>query len=356
MKKICFIFMLIGSVSISYCQTFQGTVYDSSTNRLLTGAVIFINGTTNGTYSDINGFFSLNISEYNSMPITISFLGYSSVTLSEYSSNKHYDIRLAPKIIELKEVVVKPTVDYLKIFIKEFLGETENASECKILNEHNLRFIYNNDSRTLSVHSLEPIIIHNKALAYNITYYLEKFSYTKVTDENKILTEKMVLLGNYIFKDELSNLSRMKKLKVEKRREQAFYDSRMHFFRQLYKGKFTQAGNAIIIPTEDKLSPIENVLTPYEYLIRSDSVIKPDSFVVKNDSISGYLKHTGKLFVTKKSKEKGWEMHTKTVLDLQTDSLYFKKNGFFDPNAVTFEGEMSKQRIGDQLPFEYSVK
>jgi hypothetical protein len=38
------------------------------------------------------------------------------------------------------------------------------------------------------------------------------------------------------------------------------------------------------------------------------------------------------------------------------DSVYFEKDGFYDPIGVEFSGEMSKQRIGDLLPFEYLLK
>jgi len=71
------------------------------------------------------------------MPITISILGYYSVTLSEHSSNKMYDIYLSPKMNELNEVVIKGKKGkwetYLRIFKREFLGETETAMECNIL-------------------------------------------------------------------------------------------------------------------------------------------------------------------------------------------------------------------------------
>jgi hypothetical protein len=38
------------------------------------------------------------------------------------------------------------------------------------------------------------------------------------------------------------------------------------------------------------------------------------------------------------------------------DSVYFEKDGYYDPTGVAFSGEMSKQRIGDLLPFEYVLK
>jgi hypothetical protein len=38
------------------------------------------------------------------------------------------------------------------------------------------------------------------------------------------------------------------------------------------------------------------------------------------------------------------------------DFVYFDKRGYFDPFAISREGEMAKQRISDWLPYEYSIK
>jgi hypothetical protein len=60
-----------------------------------------------------------------------------------------------------------------------------------------------------------------------------------------------------------------------------------------------------------------------------------------------------------------------TILDQNTHvkinfaSVYFSgtfagthtdKNGFFEPLGISWHGEMSKQRTGDLLPFEYKPK
>ena len=144
MKKITILIVFIGCFSSAHCQTFKGTVYDRSTDSTLSSAIVYISGTSIGTYSDIFGNFELDISKYSSMPITISMPGYYSVTLSGHGSNKMYNIYLYPKINELNGVIVKGEKgrweEYLRIFKREFLGETNNASDCDILNENDLRF------------------------------------------------------------------------------------------------------------------------------------------------------------------------------------------------------------------------
>jgi hypothetical protein len=345
MRKITLLFLLINFYTTAYNQTFKGTVYDRLTDSTLSFAIVYISGTSIGTYSDIHGNFELDISKYSSLPITISLLGYYSVTLSEHNNNKMYNIYLSPKIRELNEVVVSGRKGkwetYLRIFKREFLGETENAMECDILNEHDLRFSYSSDSSTLRGFCAKPILIHNQSLGYTITYYLDKFKYSRKRGKMDELTETSTILGNYLFKDDLLTLTVFEKRKVEGRRKSAYLGSRMHFFRSLYLGNLTQPGKYSILLSD-------NTPSSKGFSIYSKTTINSNSFVIKKDSLSGYLKNEGELSVTYQWKN--------TLINVKMDSVYFEKDGFYDPIGVEFSGEMSKQRIGDLLPFEYLLK
>jgi hypothetical protein len=343
-RNIAFLILLSGYCSAANSQTIRGAVYDRSTDSTLSNAMVYISGTSIGAYSDLNGNFELKITGYSSLPVTISMLGYYSVTLSEHLSNKNYDIFLSPKIKELNEVVVKAKKGnretYLRIFKREFLGETGNARECVILNEKDLRFSYSAASGILKAYSSEPIMISNKALGYTLTYYLDKFNYTRNTDEMRVLTESSTILGNFIFKDELPALTEPEKKSVLERRKNSYLGSRMHFFRVLYSGNLIQDGKYNILLSGNKPDS-------KGFSISSSNPIKSDSLVVRKDSLSGYLKSNGLITVSYSSRS--------TMIDIKMDSVYFEKDGFFDPFGIDFAGEMSKQRIGDLLPFEYSL-
>ncbi len=75
---------------------------------------------------------------------------------------------------------------------------------------------------TLKAFALKPILIINKALGYNITYYLDKFEYYKPGNS-------FFFMGNIIFNEDST-----KKMLYERRRKNAFLGSRMHFFRALW--------------------------------------------------------------------------------------------------------------------------
>lgn len=337
MRKITIIVLLLAFFSSAYCQTFKGTVYDRATDSTISFAVIYISGTSIGTYSDKHGNFELDISRNRSGPITISMVGYYSVTLSEHSRNEMNKIYLSTKINELNEVVIKGKKGgwetYLKIFKRQFLGESVNASKCDILNEKDLRF-FNIYDTTLSASSSTPLLIYNKALGYTLTYYLDKFIYTCQKDEKHIFNETCLILGNYLFKDVILTLSESEKGAVERRRRSAYLGSRMHFFRLLYSGNLHRKGRSVT-------SLAESVNTPAVFLIYANS----NSFVIKKDSNSGYLKFKGVFSV----KYRGID----SKINVKKDSVYFEKYGFYDPFGVDFSGDMSDRRIGDLLPFEY---
>lgn len=342
MRNITIIVLLFAFCSSAHCQTFKGTVYDRSTDSTLSFAVVYISGTSIGTYSDKHGKFELDISGHRSGPITISMVGYYSVTLTEHSRNDMYKIYLSTKINELNEVVVKGKKGgwetYLKIFKRQFLGESVNASKCEILNEKDLRF-FNIYDTTLSAYSSAPLLIQNEALGYTITYYLDKFIYTCQKDEKHIYNETCLFLGNYLFKDNFLTLSESEKGAVERRRRSAYLGSRMHFFRLLYSGNLHRKGRSVT-------SLSESVNAPAVFLIYAN--IDSNSFVIKKDSLSGYLKYKGGFTV----KYKGID----SKLNVKKDSVHFEKYGFYDPFGVDFSGDMSDRRIGDLLPFEYVLK
>jgi hypothetical protein len=343
MRNLTTAIIFLGYFSVAHCQTFRGTVYDRSTDSTLSFAIVYISGTSIGTYSDINGNFSLNISRYSSMPITISMLGYYSYTLPEHSSNKIYNIYLTPKIKELNEVIVTAKghwKTYLRVFRREFLGENENALDCDILNEDDIHFSYNSDSSTLRAFSSKPILIKNKALGYTITYYLDKFKYSRKTDEMHVLTETFIMLGNYIFNDDLPAFSESERRKAEGRRREAYPGSRMHFFRLLYQGNLAQNGKYNLLLSD-------NNQDSNGFSIGSKKVLKSDSFVIRKDTVSACFRNGGELNVRFRTRY--------SRLVLKEDSVCFEKNGYFDPVEISFSGDMSQQRIGDLLPFEYQL-
>ena len=87
----------------SYAQQkrISGTVSDNSTGEVLIGVSVYEPGTSNGTTTDVNGNYSLNI---NGSQVSFSYVGYATKTLAVKAS-KVINIKLSSDT-QLDEVIV----------------------------------------------------------------------------------------------------------------------------------------------------------------------------------------------------------------------------------------------------------
>jgi hypothetical protein len=328
MRKTISILILINFFTCGYSQIIKGKVMDFNTQAALDFAAVYFSGTSTGTYTNQMGYFELDISQYKSMPLTISALGYYSITLDDLSSNKIYIVYLTPKEYELSEVVITAKNNALRrrislnTFKREFLGTTSNARSCYLENENDIMFILKSRSDTLKAYSKKPIIIYNKALGYKLIYYLDKFEYSNSKGYFSII-------GNCIFIADTTNFVNLQE-QFERKRFSTYIGSRMHFFRSLWENNLDQAG---FIVTDSSVSKLTY-----------------DRLVTQTDSMSKYITYPGKLLVIYYS---GLQQG---IIEMIKDSVNFDKDGFFDPLGILWEGKMAEKRIGDLLPFEYKPK
>ncbi len=85
--------------------TITGTVLDGDTNSPLPGATVMVKGTTNGTSSDFDGNFTINVSSANGT-LVVSYIGFDSKQISFTASGNIGSIVLEPNAEELEGVVV----------------------------------------------------------------------------------------------------------------------------------------------------------------------------------------------------------------------------------------------------------
>ena len=111
MKKITFYlvasFLFLSAASFAQ-GTISGAVTDADLGGPLSGANVIEDGTTNGAISDFDGNFSLNVSS-NSGTVTISYLGYTSKSVSFTLSNGSANIGSITLMVDadsLEEVVI----------------------------------------------------------------------------------------------------------------------------------------------------------------------------------------------------------------------------------------------------------
>lgn len=107
MKRISFIFlMLLCCYTFLYAQQFSitGVVVDQNANEPIIGASVVAKGTTNGTVTDVEGKFSLQVTTGD--VLVISFIGYTTQEITVRNTQTSYQITLSEDTQTLDEVVV----------------------------------------------------------------------------------------------------------------------------------------------------------------------------------------------------------------------------------------------------------
>lgn len=328
MKKLILFAFFFSIHCIVYNQIINGTIFDKKTKSLIYSASVYFNGTSVGTLSDENGNFRLNISKYPTMPLTISAIGYYSVTLNDYSKDKPILIYLNPKTFELNEIVVRGKSQWLKrsenltIFRNEFLGTTGNSMSCVITNEKDIRFKSSSNNDTLKASSINPLLIDNKALGYKITYFLDNFEYCKSS-------QSFLFEGKVFFKED-SVISDTKKGYIEKKRKATYLGSRMHFLRSLWIDNLNSAG--------------------FSVRNSANEVINYSKIVIEKENHLKYLKYPGGLGISYYTKQRS------SFIIFRKEYVYIDATGYYEPDGIIWEGEMARQRIADLLPYDYYMK
>jgi TonB-linked SusC/RagA family outer membrane protein len=135
LRKFClvrFLFICAALFSVAFVQaqthTLRGTVKDTKGEAII-GANVLVANTTNGTVTDVDGRFSLNVSE-NDASVTVSYIGYNSKTVS-IKGLRELEITLAEDTRALEEVVV---IGYGTVAKKELTSAVSHVSSKDFLN------------------------------------------------------------------------------------------------------------------------------------------------------------------------------------------------------------------------------
>jgi hypothetical protein len=332
MKKIILFFLFTNFSIVAYNQVIKGTILEYDTNVPIIASIYF-SGTFVGTMSDLSGNFDLDISKNSSMPLSVSSIGYYSVTITDFSSQQPLIIYLKPKVFEVNEVVIsaeslaKRRIGNLNSFKKLFFGSSNNSRNCKIINENDLTFNYSNDRDTLKAFASKPLLINNMWLGYKITYYLDRFEYSK---KNR----SILFAGNLVFNEDLAIDESHKRL-YKIRREESYLGSRMHLFRALWTNDLESDGFEVKNSANQNLSYYDIV----EDRLR-DSL---------NNQLK-FLKYPKNIRIIYNSRI--------TKIELQKEKIYFDKDGYFDQSipGIIWEGDMLEKRVGDMLPYTYKME
>ena len=329
--KLVFIVFIVQITSI-YAQTISGIVLDQNTNQPIESVAVYFDNTTIGTSTNDKGEFSISYFEHITSPLIFSYLGYKKISLSEYTLNKYYKVLLIEDINTLDEVVINtndgmPYEIKLKQFKKQFLGFSDNAKSCEILNENDLVLTFNKQTNELSAKAIQPILIKNKNLSYIVTFEIKDFiiSYHYVDIEKKQFGIKSVIYSGTSFYKPIENEPSKS---IKRKRDKAYEGSVLHFMRALSKEQLEDEGYYI---TKGQFKA-----NPNEFFTVSS--------IENSKTVKVNLINRAQIFFKKRQ----------SVMECKNNVFYIDQYGNHSPiKDVLFGGDMGNQRVGDALPFDY---
>jgi len=393
MRFFLFPFLLIISLSSFAQHAITGKVIDLYNKKPIPKASVFLSNTTVGGTTGEDGSFALTNVKPGQYDIVISAIGYETAQQTILVNGK-LDIpftELTPKTIALNAVVVKPDPERernLNLFKREFLGPTDFALQCKILNPEVLDLSYNKANQVLSASSSDYLEIENKALGYKLKYKLLDF--TRDFD-----TGKFFYMGNVLFEPMKGKPSQMKKW--YKNRLYAYEGSLEHYLRSIISNLNTQQGfktlQLIRKPNADrppdslinvKLKRFRPIANRGNVMVINDSlaywnakkglprfteylVTKPlrvDSLVRRTDLKGVFaIAYKDILYVlyTKKKSDNSYNNtlmnapdNLTSLMEINAPYAFFDNNGvILNPTVVIFEGNWGASRVAKLLPVDY---
>jgi CarboxypepD_reg-like domain len=291
----------------------SGTITDADTGEPIPFANVFFANTSIGVSSDMEGKFVLQKFPNGKYDFTVAYVGYAPYQYAFDFNTSEY--RLAVKLkteeVRLKEIVIKADTNgwarNFVIFKKNFLGETENASQCTILNPRDIFLYFDKQARVLVAHANKPIIVENKALGFKIQWYLQKF-------ELNYSNDRLEVFGIPSFQ-ELTPKNERHSKQWSKARARAYLGSIPHFMRAMLADTWREEEFEVRV-----VNQVPNPERPSkEYLEKKIATLKAD-LNSSGDSLVYYSKLATKPeTVEKTSKEIAT---TSNLIDQQTGTLF----------------------------------
>lgn len=319
----------------------SGVVKDASTGESIINANVYLSNTTIGTSTGAQGEFYLDNIPEGSYQVVIRIIGYEVKVVNlnfTGGRSRNLEIELKQKVIDLNEVVVNAESpdewkSMLKVFEKEFIGETSNSRNCIITNPEVINLNYNVKDQVFTASTDSVIIVENKSLGYRLHIVLLSF---ELTSDPYVIRYKILPRFEEIKKNEPAEQK-----KIESNRRETYLGSFRHFLNLLRDGKIEKELYRL---TQGSIYDLERKKGKYlpNDLISVNVVIDDSSLI----SISApeyigveYLGNSGNDF---------------SIIKINSSSIFIDKNcNLLDPYSVTCFGTFAKQRIADLLPDNY---
>jgi len=394
MKSLLCILLIFISLGTKAQQTYSisGIVTDGK-GMTLPGATVFI---TNSRYiqaTNNGGKFSFGNITPGTYEVVVKMLGFEPDIQSVTVRDKPISliVTLKESITALKAVTISGTPDpnrekYLELFLKNFIGETVNSEQCKLLNPNALRFHFNAAENALQASADDFLVVENQALGYTLKYLLTKF-------DLELHHGVLYITGSPYFEELKGTVIQQKKW--EENRRVAYLSSQRHFFNAVMNNTvkdegflvykiidrsayiamkyveqsaclhFSQLiGHRMINQYAVEVSAIDSLFTPddknFKTLISPRKVAGNDTMrlgfivVYTGEGEAALFYHTGNplLLPVQLSKKKSNHRQISQLLPL-TDTITIDRNYGWPEKGFDIFGYWAWERIADLTPLDY---
>jgi len=392
-KKLLLFFILLPTTCLAQF-TISGKLLDYSTKLPVANADIFINNATIGTNSSDNGTFVLKGIKSGKYDIIVSIVGYNVYSQSVIIGNRNItlpDIYLIQQSKMLREVVVRPheiNSAWYDMFKKQFIGTSELAQDCTILNPQVINLQYDDNTKTLTASSDDYIQIENDALGYLIKYQLISFQYS--ADETSTTLQYK---GNVRYAQLPGSVSRQRGW--QQARLEAYKNSALHFYRAAIADSVAEEGFQLqqlafydnpnrpsdsIINAEIKhclnhgyelrdslqywrreLKVPKRLTTLWPYALRGDEILhttnSPGIFAITCEMDGLFVTYNeNKHFSTKSDVYGAFNPRNRdiTLIRFNAPIDFLNTNGtIINTDSIYYTGVWANQRMADYLPIDY---
>lgn len=363
------LFLLISATTFAQqTLTIGGTVSDDK--GAIPGATVFLTGTKFMMATNATGDFKFSKVPPGNYSLIVKMLGFEPFLkqMMVGDANVTINVLLKESTSQLAEVVIRPnSKDWyknLELFKAQFLGENDNAKQCKIMNAEVLALNYDKDTRILKASAEDLLKIENKALGYRITYLLVNFQFD--TRKNTVVYQ-----GYPSFENMTGTTG--EEAAWNEKRAGAYEGSIQHFISSLYNNntkqqgfvvyelaKWTPGGSGYFTHADSTVRKrrveLDTMLTTMNQNYKKLGFNKP-LFVVylKKREDTQYQAHGYSL--SKLYQDKRLDDGQTSIINLQAPTVIIDAKGaFYKPQDLFFEGYMGWQKVANLTPFGFNLK
>ena len=318
--------------------TVFGRVTDAESRAPLENVNVFLSSTTIGTATGPNGTYRLTNIPIGVFQLVCSRVGHTleSTPLNVLKPETlRVDFALTPRTLQRDEieVVAREPGEWKRLlpyFMHAFLGETENAPQCTILNPEVVDLQMNPGTTFLRASTDSVVRIDNHALGYRVYARIGMFEWNTAEDVGKYLL--------YTRFEPLPARSSAELQAWEENRTRTYLGSLRHFLASLVAGTLEREGFAFHWGSLATLK--EGSYAPPE----------PGDFVLARVPGQSVFKISLKKWL--RVEFRGERIKTTSFLTLKNEYAIVDAVGnLVDPSCVSIFGHWAQSRVADLLPF-----